>query len=161
MEAEQFKATLSRWPTGVTAVTWYDQQQEIQGITVSSFASLSLSPPLVLFCIARSAYVYTQLLSQSMLSVHILAEGQTALAYQFAGPDRSGLSDVMSAHPVYGVPILAHAHASLIGEVVDKLPQGDHDIFVLRLCDSLYSEETQPLLYHRSQIFTLPADVSR
>lgn len=153
INAEQFKAAMRQFASGITVLSWNTEQGDPQGITVSAFSSLSLDPPLVLFCIDRNAYVYPQLCAREYLAINILAAGQTNLAYQFAGADRSGLNEHLHHQNTQKQPMLINALCNMLVRITDRIPQGDHDIFIAAVEESTVYEERQALLYHNSRIF--------
>lgn len=152
--ANEFKQSMARFASGITVLTWYEAET-VQGITVSAFSSLSLAPPLVLFCIDHQAYVHPLISAREMVCVNILAAEQTGLAYQFAGPDRSNLETQVDRHETYLLPSLKGAHANLFVRIRDIVRQGDHDIFIAEVVETHLPETSQPLLYHGGNIFSL------
>ncbi|MDO5090211.1 MAG: flavin reductase family protein [Cardiobacteriaceae bacterium] len=150
----EFKASLALFASGVTVITWNDDKHKVQGITVSAFSSLSLDPPLVLFCIGKNAYVHDMMRQQSHLAVNILAAGQTDLAWRFAGADRDNLDAHIHRDNPHALPYLNDALCNLSVAVRDILPGGDHSIFIAEVLDSARSPERKPLLYHNSTLFS-------
>ena len=133
--ALQFKSALRRWASGVSVVTTR-RRGGIHGITVSSFCSLSLEPPLVLVCIGRAARSHTLILKERCFGVNILRSDQAALAELAAG--RSGgrgawLEGVSYRTQVTGAPLLRDCLAWLDCALVERLDGGDHSIFIGRV----------------------------
>ncbi|SUO93353.1 flavin reductase family protein [Suttonella ornithocola] len=153
IDAHEFKAAMRLFASGITVLTWKGADTPVQGITVSAFSSLSLHPPLVLFCIDQDAYIYPELCEQKTLIINILAEGQTDLAYQFASGDRSQLEEHLSTANNAALPMLKNAQANLVVNIVNRLAQGDHDIFIAEIQESHIYPERGPLLYYNSRIF--------
>lgn len=149
---DDFKNTLKRFASGVTVLSWRDEQQQIQGITVSAFSSLSLNPPLVLFCINQSAFVFPQLTVGKKLAVNIMAQGQSALVYQFAGANRDGLESVLDETNPEAVPYLHGAHAHLAVQIEQAVPGGDHDIFIARVLHTVHDADNTPMIYHNGKL---------
>ncbi len=87
IDHDAFRAVLGRFTTGVTVVTAIGPDGQDQGMTVSAFCSLSLTPPLVLICIDHTASMYGSLKVASHFVVNILCEDQEALARRFSGTD--------------------------------------------------------------------------
>ena len=154
ISANEFKQSMARFASGITVLTWYEDTA-IQGITVSAFSSLSLAPPLVLFCIDHKAYVHPLISARETLCINILSADQTQLAYQFAGPDRTNLEQHTRQHGDYALPAIKDAHANLIVRIRDTHRQGDHDIFVAEVLDTHLPDTSEPLLYHDGKIFNL------
>lgn len=154
ISSNEFKQSMARFASGITVLTWYEDQS-IQGITVSAFSSLSLEPPLVLFCIDHKAYVHPLISARETLCINILSADQTSLAYQFAGPDRTNLDQHTQQHPDFSLPTIKDAHANLIVRIRDCHRQGDHDIFIAEVLDTHLPEASEPLFYHDGRIFNL------
>lgn len=157
IDAQQFKQTMARFASGITALTWYEDEN-IQGITVSAFSSLSLNPPLVLFCIDHGAYVHPAISSIEHLCINILSADQTPLAYQFAGPNRTNLEQHIEHHGELNLPMIKDAHANLLVRITDCHRQGDHDIFIAEVLETTLPPDSEPLLYHDGSIFNLTTD---
>jgi len=90
--AETFKSAMRHFPTGVTVVTSV-REGEPRGVTVSSFASVSVDPPLVLICINREARSYLFISESKIFCVNILAGDQEQLAQRFASKMRQNQFD--------------------------------------------------------------------
>ncbi|MFN4089310.1 MAG: flavin reductase family protein, partial [Alphaproteobacteria bacterium] len=84
VEARAFRDTLGRYPTGVSIITTTDGDGVWSGATIGSFTSLSLSPPLVLFCLDKSALCHPAFMQAKVYCVNVLAEDQTDLSNIFA-----------------------------------------------------------------------------
>ncbi|WP_072282001.1 flavin reductase family protein [Rappaport israeli] len=154
IDSALFKQSMSLFASGITVITWQGDNP-IDGITVSAFASLSLNPPLVLFCIDRNAYAYPLMCEQSHFGVNILSDKQKDLAYQFAGANRQGLESFINRDNPHNIPTLNSTLVSLTVRVRDRITQGDHDIFIAEVQTSHLNRELKPLLYHQSQLFSL------
>ena len=81
------KAALGGFGTGITIVTTKNSKNQNIGITVNSFSSVSLDPPLVLWSIAKSAKCFQDFFCTKYFAIHILGEGQKVLSDQFAAKD--------------------------------------------------------------------------
>lgn len=149
MDAQSYKNTMKCFASGVTVLNWREDSGFIQGITVSAFSSLSLAPPLVLFCITHHAYVRPQLQLGKRLAINILRRGQKDIAYRFAGSDRSDLEALFAEDNPETLPYLQQAHASMSVVIEEVVRGGDHDVFFARVLHSTVDAEAPPLLYHR------------
>ncbi len=140
-----FRDTMSRWASGVTVVTARAGDEPI-GMTAASFSSLSLDPPLVLVCIARSAQSHDGFTAAPGFAVHMLGAAQAEMSARFA---RAG-TDKFGEYPVepgpFGVPLLPFGVARLVCEAHGAHDGGDHTILVGRVV-SVESAGTDPLLY--------------
>lgn len=149
-----FKEAMRLFASGVTVLTWQaPAQTKLEGVTVSAFASLSLNPLLVLFCIDQKSYAYQQLIHQDYLTINILSSTQKDIAYQFAGPNRDALDDEINYKNSEKQPMLSNAQAALLVKITNHIAQGDHDIFIAEVQEADLYPERAPLLYHNSKIF--------
>ncbi|WP_370355594.1 flavin reductase family protein [Lysinibacillus sp. S2017] len=89
IDGKLLRRAFGKFPTGVTVVTWFDEDA-INGITVNSFTSVSLEPPLALVSIDKQANSYKQLQNKPF-TINVLADDQEAIAWQFAGRPQEGL----------------------------------------------------------------------
>jgi len=144
----EFRAALGRFASGVTVVTARDAQARPRGITVSSFASLSLSPPLVLIAIGKGASTHEALTRTDRFAVNVLHEAQEALAGRFAMP--AGTVDQFDGVPtrtgIGDVPLIEDTLAAIECRIVDRFPGGDHTIFVGEV-ERVAARDGHPLLY--------------
>lgn len=128
--SEDFRAVLSRFASGVTVITTQTEDGP-SGMTVSAFSSVSLDPPLVLACIARTAQSFADFQSCQAFGVSILAEGQVDIAKTFATRDADKFaSATIIAGPDTGVPLIAGAIGHLECVLYDRHAAGDHIIMV-------------------------------
>ena len=85
VNAQEFRETLALWPSGVTVLTARDDE-ELLGMTISSFSSLSLEPPLILSCLDKKAKSHDGLIGARGFAVHVLARDQEDISRAFARP---------------------------------------------------------------------------
>jgi flavin reductase (DIM6/NTAB) family NADH-FMN oxidoreductase RutF len=155
IEADAFKRTLSRWASGVTIVT-SQHDGVVHGMTVSAFASVSLAPPLVLICVAKSSNTYGFIRDGRTFGVSILAEGQEDLSNRFASKeeeDRRFEGLECTVGPT-GCPRIPGAVATLDCRVVRETDAGDHVIYLGEVVD-LAVTDLPPLVYHRGSYHKL------
>ena len=149
VDPAQFRNALSRYATGVTVVTAILPGGRPAGVTVSSFTSLSLTPPLILFCLARSVTCLPAFTDGRHFAVNVLAECQRDLSVTFAtqSPDKfKGIDYDLSAN---GVPLLKNCLANLECSREAVHEGGDHLIIVGRVEATRLAEDGPPLVYHR------------
>jgi flavin reductase (DIM6/NTAB) family NADH-FMN oxidoreductase RutF len=146
----QFKLAMSHFASGVTVVTT-EHEGTLYGMTVASFASLSLNPPLVLICIEKNVKSHDAIADSGRFGVNILSAAQGEVSGRFASkkiedrfagvPHRGGAE--------LGVPLLDGAICAIECRVHAQLPGGDHSIFVGEVM-SVQTGEGEPLVYFRS-----------
>jgi flavin reductase (DIM6/NTAB) family NADH-FMN oxidoreductase RutF len=124
---------LSTVPKPVAVVTGLGPEGEPVGMTVSSLTTVSLAPPLVLFCPAVTSRAWAAARERGSFAVNILGRQQSALAMRFSGPgDRfAGLSTAFTED---GIPMLADALAVLVCVVRDEHRAADHTLVLARVC---------------------------
>lgn len=152
----EFRDTLGRFATGVAIVT-SEVDGTLLGSTVSSFNSVSLSPPLVLFSLACSAQSFPLWQKAERFGVTILGEHQTDLSNRFArgGADKwAGLVPLRGEH---GVPLIRGGLAAFECETYARHEGGDHEIMVGRVLSFTRSEQ-QPLLFFGGRYRRLQTD---
>ncbi len=144
----QFKLAMSHFASGVTVVTT-EYDGSFYGLTVASFASLSLRPPLVLICIEKSVKSHDAIVSAKKFGVSILEEKQAEISGRFASKIDDKFAGVEVKRGRLGVPLIAGSLCMIECQVRDQLPGGDHSIFVGEVVDVQLGAGT-PLLYYRS-----------
>ena len=147
VEPRAFRDTLGRYPTGVSIITTADEKGVWSGATIGSFSSLSLSPPLVLFCLDKSALCHPAFTVAKNYAVNVLAEDQTHLSNMFASRNARPWGDLDTRVGTTGAPLLADCVAWIECEMEAIHPGGDHDIFVGRVVAIEAAPAGRPLLY--------------
>ncbi len=147
VDAADLRRVAGRFPTGVALVTTLHDGRPC-GLTVNSFASVSLDPPLVLVCVSQAARAFECIDSQGHFTVNVLAEGQDALARLFASTVSDKFADLAYRPSVRGDPIIDGVHAWLDCEVVARHAGGrTHTIYVARVT-ALAEGGGRPLVFH-------------
>lgn len=145
---DEFRSVLGRFASGVTILTARSARGTDHGMTVSAFCSLSLSPPLVLACIDRSADMHDVLAQTTHFGISVLAEGQEALSRRFAEMPTDRFDGVGYTRGESGVILLDDVLAHVECRITDRYPGGDHDIYVGAV-ERVAAMQGQPLLYYR------------
>jgi len=147
-DTNTFRQTVGRFLTGVTVVA-FETEDEVKAMTANSFTSLSLDPPLLLFCPAKSTKTGQLIHRASGFSVNILREDQQALSTFFAGAWKQPVEPPYRFVPLEGVPRLEGSLASLACSVYQIYEGGDHWI-VLGKVTALHQgiEPLRPLAFH-------------
>jgi flavin reductase (DIM6/NTAB) family NADH-FMN oxidoreductase RutF len=150
IDSEQLRLAMRQWATGVTVVT-SELNGFRHGMTVSSFTSVSLEPPMVLVSIERDVRTH-QLMSQSgIFGVSILVEGHQEISDRFAGRD-SELEDRFQGLELFtlqtGAPLLMESLANFDCEVVNQYEAGSHSIFIGLVVAVRRGTSGKPLIYY-------------
>jgi flavin reductase (DIM6/NTAB) family NADH-FMN oxidoreductase RutF len=128
--ALEFRASLGMFATGVTIVTARTDNGELVGLTANSFNSVSLSPPLVLWSLARAAGSMAAFSNGRHYAINVLAADQQALAEQFAARGTDRWVGVGFTGGASGAPLLDGAAATFECFNRSQYAEGDHVIFV-------------------------------
>ena len=144
-----FKAALGTWASGVTVITAATEDGPI-GMAASSFSSVSLDPPLVMFCPAQSSSSWTQMRRADRFGVNILANDQAEVSNVFARP-RERFSQIAWEPSAAGVPVIAGVAAYIECAFDAVHPAGDHDIVIGRITHVGVAGAADPLLYFRGK----------
>ena len=164
-EAAHFRQALSRFATGVTVITTFAPEAQkgdtasssFVGITASSFNSVSLTPPLVLWSLGHRASSLPLFHAGTHYVVNVLAAEQLAVCNRFATGqgDRFAQTDYRLGQA--GLPILNGALAWFECHNRSRYEEGDHVIFVGEVERCGFAEGGQPLVYQNSQFSTTQA----
>ena len=147
-DSATYRTVLGHFATGVVLVTAVEGVEPV-GLAANSFTSVSLDPPLVLFCAAKSSSTWPRIQAAGKWAANFLDEDGEEICRLFAqkGADRF-------AHLAYtpgrtGSPIVEDALAFVDCETVEEHDAGDHVIVVGRVVELGYRHEGKPLLFYR------------
>ena len=154
VDADTFRAALGHFLTGVTIVTTMGADGTPVGLTANAFTSVSLDPPLVMVCVARSAASYPAMAGASRYAVHILHHGQHELSSVFARSAGLG-AQKFERIPWHwspdGVPVLDECLARVECTTSRRITLGDHVAFVGRVYAAWADEAAPPLGFFRGR----------
>lgn len=146
-DSRSFRDALGRYPTGVAVVTAFADGKAL-GMTVNSFASVSLDPPLVLWSIERSTERYGIFEHARHWGVNVLAADQAGLAHACAL--EADLAKCLTGWEGDTVPLIEGAVARFTCQAEAIHPGGDHDILVGRVIDFDTPRDAPALVFYRS-----------
>ena len=151
-QARLLRGALGRYPPGVTIGTTRGGDGRMVGLTVNSFASLSLDPPLLLWSLANKSPSLRAFRSATHFAINVLAQDQQALATRFATPSIVDKFEGIALHPDQdpthdGVPLIGGAAAHFVCASRDAIEAGDHTLFVGRVA-WFHGSSHAPLVYH-------------
>lgn len=151
VEPLALRQTMRQWTSGVTVLTTVLDGQ-IHGMTVSSFTSVSLEPPVVLVSLNQESRTY-QLVAQSrVFGVTILAEDQKEISERFAGrvPDEADRFDPLETFQLLtGSPFLKGGLGFIDCEVTHSFEIGANTLFLGSVVATYAASDQKPLVYHR------------
>ena len=148
IDPDAFRAALGRFASGVTILTVRDGAGNDHGMTVSAFCSASLTPPLVLACVDKTADMHAILSKASHFGISILAEGQEALSRRFAELPSGRFDGIGFSRGDTGVVLLDDAIAHLECKRLNRYEAGDHAAFLGEV-ERAETRGSHPLMYYR------------
>lgn len=152
VDVSAFRRAMGSFPTGVTVVTVASDDNNMHGITVNAFSSVSLDPMLVLVCLCETSRGISLIERAGAFAVNVLAAGQQDVSRWFANryrPANSAMFDGMPFEPgVTGCPLLVDATASFECRLRQSLRAGDHLIMLGEVIALIHRSQLEPLIFH-------------
>ncbi|MBX2797056.1 MAG: flavin reductase family protein [Myxococcales bacterium] len=148
-DAESFKAVMGHWASGVSVVTTSDDGM-LYGLTVSSFTSVSLDPPLILVCLSNHNRIIEMISNSGGFAVSMLGSDQQEVSNYFARPGRLPTPDFTEVEGQWtssGLPVVGGSMAWLTCTVQAAIAQGDHTLMVGCVQETHVEQGRSPLLY--------------
>jgi len=152
-DSNRFRQALGAFTTGVTIVTTVDAAAKPIGVTANSFNSVSLTPPMVLWSLARTSANIGAFLAARHFAVHILASDQQALATRFSQKGTDRFAGLQFGSGIDGIALLDGCAARFECRTAFQYEGGDHMIFVGEVLNFEHCE-SEPLVFKRGR-FTL------
>ena len=151
----EFRDVMGRYPTGVAVVTPVNAQRENIGITVNSFTSVSLRPPLIAFSLDKRLRSLNDWLETETFVVNFLAESQNHVSQAFAVMNGDKWSSASFNLGKTANPILDRKIAALECKRYDCHEAGDHFIMIGQVLHLENEDKGDPLVFHRGRYRTL------
>ncbi|WP_413098268.1 flavin reductase family protein [Streptomyces sp. Inha503] len=148
VNATVFRTALGQFATGVTVITGLDGDDQL-GLACQAFSSLSLDPPLVLFCPGRASTSWPRIRRSGRFGVNVLAEDQREVCEAFGSTSAPKFDAVGSRRTPGGTVVLDGVLAWLGCTIEAVYDGGDHDIVVGRVRELRVERQDGPLLYFR------------
>jgi flavin reductase (DIM6/NTAB) family NADH-FMN oxidoreductase RutF len=147
IDGKHFRQVLAHLPTGVTVIAAHGEQGPV-GMAANSVTSVSLDPPLVLFCPAKSSSTWPKIRAAGSFCINVMAGHHEEVTRQFAAKEADRFSGVdCEARPTG--PALRDAVAWLECKIHNEHDAGDHTIVVARVVAIEAAPETDPLVFFR------------
>ena len=157
LDSEKLRQAMRAWTTGVAIITSiYEDQQ--YGMTVNSFTSISLNPPLVSVALKQLTHTHELVVRSGMVSVTILTSAQKELSDRFAGKLSSIINrfdGVQTETISLDSPVFKDGMAYFDCRVINSMPVGENTLFVAEVLDARGEGEGEPLVYHNRQYWKL------
>lgn len=151
LDPGKLRKTFAHFPSGVTGVCAFIDAGPV-GMAASSFAPVSLDPPLVLFCAARTSLTWPLLRHAPELGISVLGDQQEALCRQLAGRPEERFLGVEWSRTEHGAVLLEGATAWLACQLEDEVAAGDHSVVVLRVNALSSAPARRPLIFYQSRL---------
>lgn len=146
-DLRDFRGALGQFATGVTVVTTVAADGRKVGMTANSFTSVSMEPPLVLWCPSKRAPSLGDFEDATHFAINILASDQHVLSRQFATPATDKFAGAETTEGIAGVPLLDGSVATFQCRTVSRHDAGDHVIYVGEVEEYTY-DGGAPLVFH-------------
>lgn len=156
LDPKAFRTALGVFATGVTVVTTLDGAGIPFGVTASSFNSVSLDPPLVLWSLAKTAQSIDAFSGSGNFAVHVLAADQQPLSNRFAKSGGDKFSSLNWTRGVLGSPLFTKYASRFECRTLHQYEGGDHIIFVGEVVN-FDQQDGKPLIFHQGTYIELMA----
>lgn len=150
MDPDTVRQAFGHFATGVTVMTATDSSGSQVGMTASSFNSVSLDPPTVLWSAGTQAGEFDTFSRCKKFAVHVLSDSQVDLSNRFATPGIDKFDGVEWQMSEMGLPIISGCPLCLQCETQSVHQASDHNILIGRVMGVDIGSDTAPLLYYRS-----------
>lgn len=147
-DSKAFRDALGRFLTGIAVVATHDPEGKRIGMTINTLVSVSLDPPLVLYCLGRDSMNFETYSTAESFAFNILKEGDEAVSNRFIVKGEDRFAGLESEVGVSGAPILANALAVVDCRRERVIDAGDHVVVVGRVVDTR-SADGRPLAYFK------------
>jgi flavin reductase (DIM6/NTAB) family NADH-FMN oxidoreductase RutF len=155
--AGALRQTLGSFATGVTIASTFDAEHSAIGLTVNAFSSVSLAPPLILWCLRKASRCAPDFLRARHFAIQVLSQEQLALCRLFASPGQAEQKQAQFDLVCQGAPLISQAAAWLACRHRRHYEEGDHWIFIGEVLEAHHEPARQPLVFWRGQFHqTLP-----
>lgn len=149
-----YRDVMGAFPTGVTVITLGRNDGFRLGVTASSFNTVSMDPPLILWSLALKAPSLAHFRAHDLFAVNVLRADQRDVALQFARPAEDKFAGLDMETGTTGLPLIAGALAHIECRVAARYPGGDHEIMLGEVL-ALRRGEAAPLVFHRGAFHAL------
>lgn len=146
---QEFRNALGMFATGVTIMTTADNNGNPAGVTASSFNSVSMEPPLIMWALGNERQTMPAFKQATHFAVHVLGQQQQALSNSFA---RTGIDDKFAnvgyKKNTHGVPLLSDYLVRFECQIKHQYAGGDHIIFVGEV-EAFHCQPQSALVFHQ------------
>ena len=157
LDSETLRRALRAWTTGVAVITSIHEGQQY-GMTINSFNSVSLEPPVISVTLRQLTHTHDLVVKSGMFALTVLASGQKDLSDLFAGklPNIANRFDGLKTEKLLSdAPILEHGMAYFNCRVMNSIPIGENTLFIAEVIAARGEGEGEPLVYHNREYWKL------
>jgi flavin reductase (DIM6/NTAB) family NADH-FMN oxidoreductase RutF len=157
LDPEKLRHAMRAWTTGVAIVTAIHEGKQY-GMTVNSFTSISLEPPLILVTLRKLTRTHDLVVKSGMFAVTILTAEQKELSERFAGklPGVTDRFDGVQTERLFSdIPVFKSGMAYLHCRVANSMPVGENTLFVAEVLAAHSEGDGDPLVYHNREYWKL------
>ena len=157
--SQNFRSALGGFATGICVLGAKREDGALFGMTVNSFTSVSLEPPLILVCLGTYTPRTQEIIKAEHFSISILNEQQRNISQHFAKPGEGLVMDQGWSTGANGAPLIDQALASLECDIESTHMAGDHQIVIGQVTKIVSQPEQNPLLYFQGKYRTLGNEI--
>lgn len=150
-DQKEFRNALGQFPTGVTVITTLDDSGNPIGITASSFNSVSMDPPLILWSVDKNAHSAKVFQTAKYFNVNVLSEKQITISNNFAQKGEDKFTDITYKAGIDGCPILENTAAFFECKTWNLYDGGDHIIIVGEVVSYQCKPSVKPLVFSKGR----------
>jgi len=154
IDARELRNVMGQFATGVTVVTTTDRTGQPYGLTANAFTSLSMTPPLALICVDKTAQCYACFEESKIFAINVLREDQEDVSRRFATKGIDKFVGLDWSKSTDGHPLLGGALAQIECRIVNSYDGGDHTILVGEIVGARAFGE-RPLLFFQGKYHRL------
>lgn len=151
LDSRALRDALGQFATGVAVVTARTPAGETVGLTINSFASVSLDPPLILWSLDRSSDRFEAFMQADQFAVNVLSDECLTLSQRLSRKGERHLHGEPLRAGAHDLPLIERALAHFECRVEARHEGGDHVIFVGRVLSFSHNDRRRPLLYYRGR----------
>ena len=148
LSSSELRTIFGSFLTGVTVIATRDTSGQALAFTANSFTSVSIEPPLVLFCLRKAAFSYEAFISSKSFAVSVLCDSQKDISLLFSTPAKKSEAIFQKALPQDWPPIIAGCLSAIVCRRRNVFDGGDHSIVLGEVLHAR-SEHGDPLGYFR------------
>lgn len=156
-KSEQLRKAMRQWTTGVCVVCSRNETTR-HGMTVNSFTSVSLDPPLIVVTLANKARTWNLINETGLFSVSILRQNQKSIADRFSGKDdgeNDRFTGIETRDLPDGLPVMIDCLAVLEAKIINTVDFENSTLFIAEIIYSEVQTQGKPLVYHNREYYSL------